>query len=318
MVAGDATKLLKDWNVKLPGVCDVGHMAHEKGLSATKQVSLQELCCTLLRVNLPKNHAVRLSAWSRRPLTKQQEEYAALDAYATAEVYRAARQVTTVYDMKKLLLEECKEGLHVILLAKSGGKAVARGRVLEPGKRKQRRVWATNKETKKKIVVCESRAIVEIIPPLLISGATLLFADDHGNKTIEDVMKPISGSKTVLWSISRMRHPPGPEQEGDGEEDDRDEEDSTSEGDQGACDDPDGWMEGLAGDREVARMVSGGEYFPDDYLEEDDDDEEEEAEGGGATSLSTCRQRATMVQLGASHGAQRGTVSTSSWTPCTA
>ena len=90
-VAADVKKISKDFSAATLAVhvrCeDLGVMARKRGVVNSGTAGLEKLVEMTLQKRLSKAPAVRLSKWSRMPLSSEQEEYAALDAILSLEVY---------------------------------------------------------------------------------------------------------------------------------------------------------------------------------------------------------------------------------------
>ena len=83
-VGADLARIGKDFNCVqlMRGVrrTDLGPFARARGAAATGNVSLEELCKDVLKQRLLKHASVRQSLWSKAVLSKDQIQYAALDA----------------------------------------------------------------------------------------------------------------------------------------------------------------------------------------------------------------------------------------------
>ncbi|KAF8876295.1 hypothetical protein CPB84DRAFT_1966585 [Gymnopilus junonius] len=69
------------------GGIDLGHLAKDKGIVADARASLADLCIKALSHVLSKDPQIRISPDWSGPLTKEQIQYAALDAYASLKIY---------------------------------------------------------------------------------------------------------------------------------------------------------------------------------------------------------------------------------------
>ena len=76
-IAGDATKMRKDWGIVINGLVTIG-----QGKSLAK-VALADT-----GIRLTKDKAVQLSNWENRTLSRQQIIYAALDAWVASEAFK--------------------------------------------------------------------------------------------------------------------------------------------------------------------------------------------------------------------------------------
>ncbi len=88
-VGEDLHRLRYYFNISMgDNFCDLTKLAKQKGVEAG---SLRGLCATLLKKRLSKS--VQLSNWARKDLSPQQVHYAALDAWASREVYLALQKL---------------------------------------------------------------------------------------------------------------------------------------------------------------------------------------------------------------------------------
>ena len=96
-LGGDLAKIARDFTVprviekvhSQGRIAELGLMGRKRGVVATGTAGLDKLAVITLNKALKKDPAVRLSEWSATALTPIQEEYAALDAIASLEVYDA-------------------------------------------------------------------------------------------------------------------------------------------------------------------------------------------------------------------------------------
>ncbi|KAI8983791.1 ribonuclease H-like domain-containing protein [Pilobolus umbonatus] len=88
-IAADGIKLYRDYGVITNGLVDLKDMAESTRspiLMESHQRSLRALTGLFLRQNMSKGK-VRISNWGRYELSTMQREYAALDAYASYQLY---------------------------------------------------------------------------------------------------------------------------------------------------------------------------------------------------------------------------------------
>jgi ribonuclease D len=78
-IQGDATKMLKDWGVRMSGLVD---MLNSPGCRSLKAVT-----DAVIGVKLTKNKLICMSNWERQSFTRAQVIYAALDAWVGGECY---------------------------------------------------------------------------------------------------------------------------------------------------------------------------------------------------------------------------------------
>ncbi|XP_027454735.1 Werner syndrome ATP-dependent helicase isoform X3 [Zalophus californianus] len=86
-IKGDQRKLLCDFDIDLKNFVELTDVANEK-LKCTEIWSLNGLVKHLFGKQLLKDRSVRCSNWSDFPLTEDQKQYAATDAYAGLIIYQ--------------------------------------------------------------------------------------------------------------------------------------------------------------------------------------------------------------------------------------
>ena len=93
-VGGDIAHIGKDFNcrkiadrMRRDSVCELGDMARRRDAVPKGSASLQTLVEVVLNETMDKSPTLRLCEWSSKILTTQQQEYAALDAIKSLEVY---------------------------------------------------------------------------------------------------------------------------------------------------------------------------------------------------------------------------------------
>lgn len=85
-IKGDMSKLQIDFNVNAVGTADLSTIAN-KLQNVKENWSLNGLTIKLLKKKLAKERKIRCGDWERYPLSKEQLEYAAIDAYASWRLY---------------------------------------------------------------------------------------------------------------------------------------------------------------------------------------------------------------------------------------
>ncbi|KAJ4720292.1 Werner Syndrome-like exonuclease [Melia azedarach] len=83
-VQTDADKLLKDYELNVARIMDVSHMAalkyDDEGLYG---MGLRRLALQFLNIEMEKSKRITLSKWDRNELSKEQIQYAAIDAFVS-------------------------------------------------------------------------------------------------------------------------------------------------------------------------------------------------------------------------------------------
>ncbi|KAE8708760.1 Werner Syndrome-like exonuclease [Hibiscus syriacus] len=94
-IDGVAVKMFSDYNVSVKALEDLSDLANQKFDRDHRNWSLaalaKELICKRV-LQLPKPKKIRLGNWELYPLSKEQLQYAATDAFASWHLY----QITTV------------------------------------------------------------------------------------------------------------------------------------------------------------------------------------------------------------------------------
>ncbi|XP_069781911.1 bifunctional 3'-5' exonuclease/ATP-dependent helicase WRN [Narcine bancroftii] len=86
-INGDQWKLMRDYDIKLKSFVELTEMANQK-LNCAEKWSLNGLVKHLHGKQLWKDPAVRCSNWDTYPLSDEQQQYAASDAYAGLLIYQ--------------------------------------------------------------------------------------------------------------------------------------------------------------------------------------------------------------------------------------
>ncbi|KAK9829092.1 hypothetical protein WJX72_003852 [[Myrmecia] bisecta] len=92
-ISGDAQKLMRDFGQDCNGLVDLSEDANARlcGVGSTRcpqKWSLAGLVEELLKARLEKHNGLRCSNWEVKPLSPAQQEYAALDAFASLRVHQ--------------------------------------------------------------------------------------------------------------------------------------------------------------------------------------------------------------------------------------
>lgn len=98
----DAIKVKKDLGIVMGGVMNCEDVVDRKEMPIhSGGKSLHDLCGTLLGKWLKKDQYLRTGNWEKVPLTLQQVEYAAIDAYASLLVYQSLQKLPDRTIVKK-------------------------------------------------------------------------------------------------------------------------------------------------------------------------------------------------------------------------
>lgn len=97
-IDGDSVKLFHDHGVSIKDVEDLSDLANKKFGGGLKKWSLASLTETLVCKELLKPNRIRLGNWEVRPLSKEQLQYAATDAYASWHLYHVLKDLPDAVD----------------------------------------------------------------------------------------------------------------------------------------------------------------------------------------------------------------------------
>lgn len=136
LIEGDIKRLCKacpSSRIQYKGIHDLAVVAKEKGVYRNiKNIGLADLSARVLHKRLNKNVAERTSSWWTNPsLTPEQIQYAALDAYASLQIFNVLNALETPKVVSEI---EDQGGVGVPVLLQAGDKrsVVARGRIAQP------------------------------------------------------------------------------------------------------------------------------------------------------------------------------------------
>ncbi|WOL07439.1 hypothetical protein Cni_G16180 [Canna indica] len=90
-IAGDACKIIKDYNVSVEPLDDLSSLANLKLGGAPKKWSLASLTEMITCKQLAKPNRIRLGNWEADVLSKEQLQYAATDAFVSWYLYEALK-----------------------------------------------------------------------------------------------------------------------------------------------------------------------------------------------------------------------------------
>ncbi|KAF3341762.1 Werner Syndrome-like exonuclease isoform X1 [Carex littledalei] len=106
-IAGDATKLLKDYGVNMQSLMDLSDLGSAK-LTGTRNIwNLSALMETVMCKQLSKRHSIRLGNWENT-LSKKQLQYAATDAFACWHLYEVLNGMPDLEIEKESLAASAK------------------------------------------------------------------------------------------------------------------------------------------------------------------------------------------------------------------
>ncbi|KAG6875262.1 hypothetical protein C0992_004529 [Termitomyces sp. T32_za158] len=111
-------------SVPFQGALDLAQFAKDRLVVSTARCSLADLCATVLHQRLNKNITQRLStAWEDEDLTPQQIQYAALDAFASLQIYNSLQKIA----VPSPLPEKPLAGTPIILWSGDRSRVIASG-----------------------------------------------------------------------------------------------------------------------------------------------------------------------------------------------
>ncbi|XP_054805681.1 3'-5' exonuclease-like [Prosopis cineraria] len=92
-IGSDARKFFKDYEISIEGIEDLSFRAKQKLVGDIQNFGLSSLTEKLLSKQLKKPSKIRLGNWEALPLSVQQLEYAATDAYASWYLYQVISEL---------------------------------------------------------------------------------------------------------------------------------------------------------------------------------------------------------------------------------
>lgn len=142
------------------GAIELGCLSKEKNITANAGIGLADLTSQILQQFLPKDPSIHIStAWDNYELTDSQKNYAALDVYATWQIFQALNSVTT----GNIVSRAIPPGTLVSLLSADRSTTVAHGFVSSDQPNKLHNVNVT----KTRIVITITSVLV---PSHIVSG----------------------------------------------------------------------------------------------------------------------------------------------------
>ncbi|KAL7615840.1 3'-5' exonuclease isoform X1 [Lactuca sativa] len=105
-IAGDAHKVFNDHNVSVDGLEDLSYLANQKLGREPKSWSLSSLTEALTCKEVPKPSKIRLGNWEANPLSKEQLNYAATDAFVSWHLFEVLNRLPDVDTPTNEVVEE--------------------------------------------------------------------------------------------------------------------------------------------------------------------------------------------------------------------
>ncbi|XP_021834571.1 Werner Syndrome-like exonuclease [Prunus avium] len=112
-IAGDSVKVFKDYNVSTKAVEDLKYLAKRKLGGGLQNWGLASLTEKLICKQLLKPNKIRLGNWEAKFLSKEQLEYAAIDAFTSWHLYEVLRSLP---DAEKVTPDNQSEELQALSL----------------------------------------------------------------------------------------------------------------------------------------------------------------------------------------------------------
>ena len=151
-ITGDRAKLLGDWCTLIANEVELKGLADLK-LGHASNWSLANLCELVLGKTLAKPEHIRVSTnWSNTDLSQEQQEYAAIDAYAGLLVHQRLLETADMLtsfnnpemlekleatDIEKMKVKELQASLQSLMMDKQGRSAELKARLLNAVRRLQ-------------------------------------------------------------------------------------------------------------------------------------------------------------------------------------
>ncbi|BBG93403.1 Werner syndrome-like exonuclease, partial [Prunus dulcis] len=110
-IAGDSVKVFKDYNVSTKAVEDLKYLAKRKLGGGLQNWGLASLTEKLICKQLLKPNKIRLGNWEAKFLSKEQLEYAAIDAFTSWHLYEVLKSLP---DAEKVTPDNQSEELQAV------------------------------------------------------------------------------------------------------------------------------------------------------------------------------------------------------------
>ena len=112
----------------LLGGLDIAHLAKEKGVAQNACVGLADLCAKVLQCHMEKDGAIRVSPeWSQSELSEEQKNYAALDVWASLQIYLSLSEMNVPTPIDFESTPPPPAGLEVFIYQEDRSCIIARG-----------------------------------------------------------------------------------------------------------------------------------------------------------------------------------------------
>jgi hypothetical protein len=201
-IGGDITCLKNAYKVDAErvNVCNLITEARRRNYKL-ERMGLADMVRFFLKRNLSKNHDIRLSNWTERQLSPLQCMYAALDAFASYEVYQ--KMVNSSDPRYNSPPTELLAGTQVLIFSKSNAFCVARGLVASYVGDKYGSYQLSTKLTMRVVVEVEKDGV-------FIPGAMILYPWlGKKGQSLPKFGELLSGSARkcdLLWDMENLRH----------------------------------------------------------------------------------------------------------------
>lgn len=147
------------------GAVELGKIAKETGAAMQANIGLLDLCASILKHFLSKEVDIRVSlSWDQNPLPDAHIQYAALDAFATWQVFKALQggNIGNAVDASTI------GGTPVALFSSDNSRIVAHGHIVPERPAKYQGVNIT--KTRLLVVVSEVLVPGHLVPGDLLPG----------------------------------------------------------------------------------------------------------------------------------------------------
>ena len=111
-------------------VVELGHVAHDRSVTATRNPSLADLVDGLFGRLLDKEQGVRCCDWTKAELSPDEQNYAALDAYVSLKVYQKLLTITSPFREPVPEIENLAVDTRVLLYSRDLNVEIGEAKVL--------------------------------------------------------------------------------------------------------------------------------------------------------------------------------------------